>query len=209
LYDSHYTGADAVADYVRQWKALKGKVDADRYDAILAQLEYQAGQAIVWRDAVTRWFNRESGIADASGRVGTYPGRLEAEGATLTGYVATPVTPWEGASGEGAVECPAASCTAAFRYEGAAGRRDLVVQYFDVNSGAAHFRVRVGSDVVDEWTATDNVPSGRVGSSSSARRIIRNVSLSPGTTITGEGVPNARETAALDYVEIHPTGELP
>jgi alpha-glucuronidase len=209
LYDSHYTGAEAVADDVRQWKTLKGKIDTERYDAILAQLEYQAGQAIVWRDAVTRWFNRESGIADASGRVGTYPGRLEAEGATLTGYVATPVTPWEGASGEGAVECPAASCTAAFRYEGAAGRRDLVVQYFDVNSGAAHFRVRVGSDVVDEWTATDNVPSGRVGSSSSARRIIRNVSLSPGTTITVEGVPNARETAALDYVEIHPTGELP
>jgi alpha-glucuronidase len=212
LYDSHYTGAEAVADYVRQWKTLKGKVDAERYDAILAQLEYQAGQAIVWRDAVTRWFNRESGIADAKGRVGTYPGRLEAEAATLTGYVAIPVTPWEGASGEGAneaVECRTASCTAAFHYDGPAGRRDLVVQYFDVNSGAAHFRVRVGSDVVDEWTATDDVPSGRVGSSASARRIIRNVNLSSGATISVEGVPDARETAALDYVEIHPTGELP
>jgi alpha-glucuronidase len=212
LYDSHYAGAEAVADYVRQWKTLKGKVDAERYDAVLAQLEYQAGQAIVWRDAVTRWFHRESGIADARGRVGTYPGRMEAESATLTGYVATAVTPWEGASGEGAneaISCPAASCTATFRYDGAAGRRDLVVQYFDVNNGAAQFRVRVGSDVVDSWTATDNVPSGRIGSSSSARRIIRGVSLSPGATIAVEGTPNARETAALDYIEIHAPGELP
>jgi alpha-glucuronidase len=214
LYDSHYEGAEAVAGYVRQWKALKGKVDAERYDAILAQLEYQAGQAVVWRDAVTRWFHHESGIADARGRVGTYPGRLEAEAATLTGYVPIQVTPWEGASGGGeganeAVECPAASCTATFRYDGPAGRRDLVVQYFDVNSGAAHFRVRVGSTVADEWTATDDVPSGRVGSSSSARRIIRDVNLTPGETIAIEGTPDARETAALDYIEIHAAGELP
>ncbi len=37
---------------VRDWKALAGRVDDERYHAVLAQLEYQAGQAIVWRDAV-------------------------------------------------------------------------------------------------------------------------------------------------------------
>ena len=46
---------------------------------MLAQLEYQAGQAVVWRDAVTNWFLRASGIPDAKGRVGNYPGRFEAE----------------------------------------------------------------------------------------------------------------------------------
>ena len=65
IYDSHYEGADAVAGWVRDWKALEGKVDAERYAAILKQLEYQAGQAIVWRDAVARWFHRTSGIPDS------------------------------------------------------------------------------------------------------------------------------------------------
>ena len=56
IYDSHYDGADAVAGYVRTWKTLKGRIDDERYQAVLAQLEYQAGQAMVWRDAVTMWF---------------------------------------------------------------------------------------------------------------------------------------------------------
>ena len=52
LYDSHYEGAEAVAGYVRQWKSLTGLMDEQRYREVLAQLEYQAGQAVVWRDAV-------------------------------------------------------------------------------------------------------------------------------------------------------------
>ena len=87
IYDSHYDGADAVAGYVRTWKRLKGKIDDERYQAVLDQLTYQAGQAIVWRDAVTMWFFKASGIADSRGRVGTYPGRIEAESARLEGYV--------------------------------------------------------------------------------------------------------------------------
>src|SRR5262245_27859745 len=103
IYDSHYDGAESVAGDVREWKALKGRVDDRRYQEVLAQLEYQAGQAVVWRDAVNDWFFRESGIVDAMGRVGKHPGRIEAESMMLTGYAAKPVTPWESASGGTAV----------------------------------------------------------------------------------------------------------
>ena len=65
LYDSHYDGAEAVEGYVEEWRGLKGLVDERRYNEILAQLEYQAGQAEVWRDAVTNWFFRASGIPAA------------------------------------------------------------------------------------------------------------------------------------------------
>ena len=59
----------------RDWRALEGRVDAGALSATCCeQLEYQAGQAIVWRDAVTSWFLRASGIADAKGRVGTLSG---------------------------------------------------------------------------------------------------------------------------------------
>ena len=206
IYDSHYEGADAVADWVKAWKALEGRVDAERHAEILKQLEYQAGQAIVWRDSVNRWFHRTSGIADAKGRVGNYPGRIEAESATLEGYAITKVIPWETASGEGAIECKAPPCSAAFTYSGAAGRYDVIVQYFDVNTGTASYRVRVGDAVRAEWTANDRLPVRKIDGGSSSRYILRNVELKPGDRIVVEGTPEGAETAALDYVEIRRAG---
>ena len=137
LYDSHYDGAEAVAGYVREWKTLASHVDERRYNEVLAQLDYQAGQAVVWRDAVDNWFYHESGIADIHGRVGNHPGRTEAEALRLGGY--TPMEPirWEGASGGKAIECRVARCEASMSYAGAAGWFTLRVQYFDQNNGAA------------------------------------------------------------------------
>jgi alpha-glucuronidase len=57
-----------------RWKALTGRVDDRRYEKVLAQLEYQAGQAIVWRDAVSNWFLKESGFPDRRRRVGSLSG---------------------------------------------------------------------------------------------------------------------------------------
>src|SRR3954469_6241132 len=53
IYDEHYRGADEAAGFVLRWRALDGAIDRERYDSILAKLEFQAGHAIVWRDAVT------------------------------------------------------------------------------------------------------------------------------------------------------------
>jgi alpha-glucuronidase len=204
IYDSHYEGAETIARYARDWKALNGRVDERRYQEVLSQLEYQAGQAIVWRDAVNNWFFKESGIADSKGRVGHHPGRIEAESMKLTGYAAKPVTPWESASGATAVECSEAKCTAAVTYDGESGWRDLIVQYFDQQDGVSRFRVWLGSQPVDEWTATDRLPTRRVDSSSSSRRTIRGLALRKGDEIRIEGIPEGRETAALDYIEILP-----
>jgi alpha-glucuronidase len=202
IYDSHYEGADAVAGYVRQWKTLKGRVDERRFQEVLQQLEYQAGQAIVWRDAVNNWFFKESGIADSKGRVGKHPGRIEAESMTLTEYAAKPVTPWESASGGTAVECGAAKCTASVKYAGTSGWRDIIVQYFDQQDGVSHFSVWVGPQLIDEWAASDRLPARKIDSSSSSRRVIHGVALRTGDEVRVEGVPDGRETAALDYIEI-------
>jgi len=205
IYDSHYEGADAVEKYVADWKSLKGRVDDRRYEEVLAQLNYQAGQAIVWRDAVNGWFFKTSRIADARGRVGSYPGRIEAESASLVGYRVLSVTPFESASGEKAVECPAGgTCTATFKFNGQPGWYDVTVRYFDVNNGIARYRVRVAGQLVGEWTAADRVPSRRIDSGSSARRILEGVALRGGDEIQVEGVPEGGETAALDYIEVRP-----
>jgi alpha-glucuronidase len=69
VYDSHYEGAEQAAEFVAQWKVLQGHMDDERHADILGRLQYQAGEAIVWRDAICKWIYGLSGIADAKGRV--------------------------------------------------------------------------------------------------------------------------------------------
>jgi len=207
LYDSHYQGAAAAQDYVRQWRSLAGLVDEQRYRDVLTQLEYQAGQAVVWRDAVTEWFHRTSGIADALGRVGRYPGRFEAESLRLAGYQPRAVTPAEDASGGKAVACAAEECSATLSFTGAPGWYTVRVQYFDQRTGASHFRLAVAGQTLDEWQAGLLLPTDALDSTSSTRRVVHGVALRPGDEIRIQGRPDGAEPAALDYLEIVPERE--
>ena len=207
IYDSHYQGAAAVEEYVERWKTLRGLIDEQRYRQVLAQLEYQAGQAEVWRDAVTVWFQRASQIADDRGRVGRYPGRYEAESMSLVGYAVRDVTPSEDASGGKAVACPssAGSCSATLQFTGEAGWYNLRVEYFDQSNGASHFRLWVGKQLIDEWAADLRLPTSKMDSTSSTRRLVSGIALRPGDEIRIEGRPDGDEPAGLDYLEIEAT----
>jgi len=159
---------------------------------------------VVWRDAVTEWFHRTSGIADARGRVGHYPGRFEAEAMHLDGYQVRDVVPAEDASGGKAVACAAAECSATLKFDGTAGWYTVRVQYFDQRNGVSHYRLHVAGQVIDEWDADLPLPTSALDSTSSARREIHGVALRPGDEIRIEGRPGGREPAALDYLEIAP-----
>jgi hypothetical protein len=62
--------------------------------------------------------------------------------------------------------------------------------------------VLVGNQVVDQWTAADRVPTRRMDSSSSTRRVIPGIALRTGDEIRIEGVPDKTEPAGLDYLEV-------
>jgi alpha-glucuronidase len=204
IYDSHYEGAERVALHVHQWKSLRGRIDEQRYSDVLARLEYQAGHAIVWRDAICNWFFRASGIPDGQHRVGNYPDRIEAEVMQLQGYSAVDVVPLENASGGKAIECvQSRGCTAGFRFTRDAGWYEMDVVYFDQNNGESSFRVFVGDQLVDEWKADDTLPAAKIGGDSSTRRRIHGLALRPGDEIRIIGSPDREEHAPLDYVEIH------
>jgi len=204
IYDAHYEGAERAALYVQQWKSLRGQTDEQRYSDVLARLEYQAGHAIVWRDAICNWFFRASGIPDGQHRVGNYLDRIEAEVMQLQGYSAVDVVPWENASGGKAIECvQSRGCTASFRFTRDAGWYEMDVVYFDQNNGHSSFRVFVGDQLVDEWTANDTLPGAKIGGDSSTRRRIHGLALRPGDEVRIVGIPDREEHAPLDYVEIH------
>jgi alpha-glucuronidase len=207
LYDSHYDGAAQAAQFVTEWESLKGRIDPTLYADMLARLQYQAGHAIIWRDAVTQYFLKLSGIPDDRGRAGHYPNRLEAETARLTGYKIIDVSPWEDASGGKAVSCDEAICAAEFSYQGKPGHFDLAVQYFDLQEGVAKFTLTLNgrpSTAGASWTADATFPTPRPHGDNSTRHIVHNVALKPGDTLRIEGTPDGRDPAAFDYIEFLP-----
>ena len=212
VYDSHYKGAEEAARLGDEWATLKGKIDPQLYEDERARLEYQAGHAIVWRDAIVQYFLKESGIADALGRAGHYPGRMEAEDARLTGYKIVDITPWENASGGKAVSCdpvPAQkTCAAEWTYSGKPGRFNIAVEYFDLQGGVAHFTLAINGTELVSWAANAKLPSNHPGDSST-RFTARGpdgqgFELKPGDVLRIEGAPDAGDPAALDYIEVHP-----
>jgi alpha-glucuronidase len=202
VYDSHYKGADEAAELGKEWATLKAKIDPALYEDERARLEYQAGHAIVWRDAIVQYFLKESGIPDAAGRAGHYPGRMEAEDARLTGYTVIDVRPWEDASRGQAVTCAEKSCSAEWTYTGKAGHFNIAVQYFDLSGGAAHFALTVSGNAVASWSADATLPSRRPDGDNSTRFTARGIGLKPGDVLRVEGTPDAADPAALDYIEV-------
>ncbi len=205
LYDSHYEGAAQAAQFVNDWTSLKGRIDPALYSDMLARLQYQAGHAIVWRDAIVQYFLKLSGIPDQHGRAGHYPNRLEAEDARLTGYKVIDVRPWEDASGGKAVSCPVASgCTAEWTWKGAAGGFRLAVQYFDLQGGDARFTFLLNGHALIGWKANATLPSRFPHGDNSTRFAVPTVNLKPGDVLSVGGVPDGPDPAALDYIEVLP-----
>jgi alpha-glucuronidase len=59
---AHYTrGAEEAAGFEALWKTLDGKVDAERYRAVLARLRRQSADAAAWRDKCLGYFQQRKG----------------------------------------------------------------------------------------------------------------------------------------------------
>jgi alpha-glucuronidase len=202
--NTHYWGAEAAAEQVPAWEALHGKVSDATYEEVLKRLKYQAGAAIVWRDAITRWFTKESGIPDALGRVDHYPDRIEAESMVLGGYSVVDVTPWETASEGKAVICDLPECTVQTTWAKPDGWYDISVQYFDLLHGHSRFSLSVAGHEVDRWTADNTLPGETLNGSTSTRRVLDHVAIHRGDIVQVTGWPDGIEKAPLDYLSIVP-----
>ncbi|SEC00828.1 alpha-glucuronidase family glycosyl hydrolase [Terriglobus roseus] len=235
IYDTHYASARAAAEYVPQWKSLEGKVDAERYTQTLQLLEFQTGHAIVWRDAINTWFQKQSGIPDATYRVGSDTGRIEAEAMKAEGYTPIEVTPWETASAGKVVVCREVNgCTLTTTVPQPRGRYNVAVQYYDMWRGASRYELLVDGKSVAQWRADDTLPPAQYDAAPDGQTATRftahGVALHPGATLTLHAVPDLRtelenvvpaaeansqirardyrEYAPVDYIVIGPDGDI-
>ncbi|HUB18603.1 MAG TPA: alpha-glucuronidase family glycosyl hydrolase [Acidobacteriaceae bacterium] len=205
IYDDHYVGAQEAAGLVAQWKTLDGLIDEQRYAKVLGLLEYQAGHAIVWRDAIDRWFKQISGILDDQHRIGHDPDRITASRMQLDGYTPIDATIWETATDGKAYACRNRnSCTASAHLDRPAGWYSVAVQYFDYRQGVSTFTLRLNQQTIAAWAADNTLPGEAPNGDTSTRFTLDGVPLRPGDTLTIEGHPDDGEPAPIDYIELTP-----
>lgn len=205
IYDSHYQGAVAAAAQVPAWEELHGRVPDDVYYEALRRLRYQAGHAEVWRDAICNWFLKTSGIPDQSGRVGNSPQRTEAEAMQLAGYSPVDVHSWETASGGKAVVCQSGQqCSARMEFHGSEGWFDIKIGYFDLRDGISSYAVYRNDQKIDQWKGDDDLPTNKLDGHTATRRVISRVALVPGDSLKIVAVPEGKDSAPLDFVDVLP-----
>jgi len=197
IYDTHYESAKEASEYVGRWMALKDLIDDERYQQVLELFTFQAGHALVWRDAIDDWFHRISQVDDAKERVGHHAGRFEAEAMTAVGYEAVEVTPWETASGGKAVVCRVANgCSLSSAVTQPEGYYDVAVGYFDTWRGASEYELAVNEKSVGKWRGDKTLPpaqfDAQLDGQTATRFTLHHVLLKSGDTLTLRGVPDLR-----------------
>jgi alpha-glucuronidase len=207
VYETHYDGAAVAATYAKRWRTLHELIDDQRYNETLALFEYEGGHAVVWRDAVTEWFQNISGIPDKLGRVGHYPDRIEAESMQPDGYTTVDVKPWETASRGKAVVCNrAAPCSLTTKPGRQAGMYSIGVRYFDLRTGAAQYDLLLNGKPLAHWTANATLPPAAIDphldGSTSTLFTVPDVRLRPNDTLALRGTPDQGEPAPVDYIEV-------
>ena len=166
IYDSHYEGADAVAGYVAPVEIAEGP---GRRAALPTRCwrNWNIRPARRWCGATrsTTGFSALSGIPDAKGRVGHYPGPLRSGGHDARGLHRRATSrPRKTLPAERPSPAPpAAHCTASLKFTGEPGWYTLRVEYFDQANGVSHYRVWVGKQLVDEWAADLRLPTDPAG----------------------------------------------
>jgi alpha-glucuronidase len=155
FYNAHYAGAATAQTFPTQWAALRDKVDPQRFNETLFRLTYQAGHALVWRDAINNFYHNSSQIDDTQNRVGNHPHRIEAERMNLTNYKLYTVGPFEMASNTTAIVTSGNSTTgtASTKLNNIQnGTYNVAVNYFDMYGGKSHYTLALNDKTVAMWT---------------------------------------------------------
>ncbi|MFA7429217.1 MAG: right-handed parallel beta-helix repeat-containing protein [Rhodospirillaceae bacterium] len=83
-----------------------------------------------------------------------------------------------------------------------AGVYDIVVRYFDEADGIASTSLRIGSEIVDNWTWDGTFGGANPSAAALTTHTISGVTLSGGETLTLSGLRNVGEWVRVDSVEL-------
>jgi alpha-glucuronidase len=203
MYDAHYAGAQRASGWIERWRALQPLLDEERFWAMLHRFEYQAGHAVVWRDAVCRWFSTLSEIPDDQNRVFQEPNRISVERAVAggIGYELIAIEPWEASHSGKAAVLISGKGTLVFPWSEPTGLYTLTVWHYDPAPGGARYKLYIDGTLVDSWSNTGRFPSSKRDAHTKTRRTIPNLQLSSNATIMLKAFGTSMDRAAVDFLE--------
>lgn len=194
VYDAAFTGASTAANADDSWDETRELLESERWMPVHLLLQDSAHRAEIWREAVTDWLLRVTGVPDTLGFAGKHAGRIEAESMALTGYHEVLTEEKEAASNGAYVACSLSDCAAHTEFRGEVNVYRIEVGYFDASTIPKRFVLRVNGAVVDTWMS---MPRGAAPGGISAERFVRNgVRLKPGDRV------EVHSSGPLDFVEI-------
>lgn len=215
IYDAHYDGAETAQGFVTMLESLRSKIDDERFEEMMFKQSYQAGHAIVWRDAITNYFHRLSGISDETGRVGVYTDRIEGESMTLDGYEIYDVSPFETASNSKAIVTSSnvTAGVATTHLDVPSGTYNIAINHFDLVGSKAVWElflndVKIGQilgDAIDSRLGHDSTVF--LDGHSAIRKTINGIEISQGDMLRIVGTPDDNDPAPIDYISIFPTDD--
>jgi alpha-glucuronidase len=214
IYDAHYNGAETAQKFVVMLESLRGLIDKERFEEMMFKQTYQAGHALIWRDAINDHFYRLSGIPDEAGRVCDHRYRIEGESMMLDGYKIYDVNPFETASGSKAiVTCSNVTAGTASAYiDMPSGIYDIAVNHYDLVGGRAVWQfflndVKIGEIIGDAMDGILNHDSTIfLDGNSAIRKVIHGIEVAHGDLLKIVGTPDGSEPAPIDYISILPLG---
>ncbi|ORX36393.1 glycoside hydrolase superfamily [Kockovaella imperatae] len=248
IYDAHYAGADRIHQFVNQWRLLgratngtqggggtsggtaagggggvvrsSQMVDENRYTSVLSQLEYQAGHAIVWRDAMVKWYLNKSGIADEVDRSdGSYKIEATSMASIPSGsYIPYTVKPWFTSSSGKAMVLGSNGTGSLYTLLDSIpdGIYDVSVNYFDLSTGISNWQLYLGpmgTEMAGQWMGNTEFTHSHVSSPyldghSATRKTFRGIRIKRGDTLKISGQSGASgakgDPAPIDYVLLSP-----
>jgi hypothetical protein len=140
--------------------------------------------------------------AVAASRLAPQTLRVEAEDLALAaGFTAESAV---NASGGAVILSRGGEAQADLAFTGPAGRYDIRVRYVDENDGASTMAVLVDGVAVDAWTWDATLSSPFLTPDTLRDRIVRDVGLEDGQTLSLRGWADAGERLRVDFVEVAP-----
>ncbi|KAL2827754.1 glycoside hydrolase superfamily [Aspergillus cavernicola] len=212
LYDAHYSGAETAQTFPNLWKKLDGKVNTRQYKEVLAQLTFQAGHAVVWRDSIVDYYHNLTQISDDFGRVGNHPWRIEAESMELTGYKPIGVDPIESASNALAVAVTRnMQATAEVALDMSPGTWNIAIVYFDITGGVAQWEASLNDKSLGTWLRNSEYVFSHEGTDtpdggSKTRITFENVNILDGDVLKVVSKADGWDAGVFDYVAVFPAG---
>ena len=98
-----------------------------------------------------------------------------------------------------------ATGSANFTFFGPPGEYQVVVGYFDEKDGAATYEFARGTDIIDQWSADQNLGSSSANSyTATDRTVATNLQVNFGETFTINGINDQGESVRVDYIDFIP-----